>query len=163
MPLPSNVNSWNAYQNRLKCCAVNNYTDLSENGKLTILQSCCSPDFLDFAGNRSRQSIFCELDFLHCNSDVISGRVYGVGCKSSVESGIQDYKYNVLYVGTLCWKPIKQEKKTKKTKKKRKPIHGQLDEIYRFVAVLPLSRCFLAHFFAVAYCNTYEQDKIDTE
>ena len=99
--MPLLPQSWNIYQIRHDCCGVNNYTDLSENGDLKIPTSCCQPEFPDCARNRSRESICCGPDFPHCNSDEISGQVYEVGCQSSLESGIQDYKRIVLYAGFI--------------------------------------------------------------
>ena len=99
--MPLLPQSWNIYQIRHDCCGVNNYTDLSENGDLKIPPSCCQPEFPDCARNRSRESICCGPDFPHCNSDEISGQVYEVGCQSSLESGIQDYKRIVLYAGFI--------------------------------------------------------------
>ena len=99
--MPLLPQSWNVYQIRHDCCGMNNYTDLSENGDLKIPPSCCKPEFPDCARNRSRESICCGPDFPHCNSDEISGQVYEVGCQSSLESGIQDYKRIVLYAGFI--------------------------------------------------------------
>ena len=175
-------NLWYDYQIRHHCCGVGNYNDWLKGGDMNIPQSCCKPDFPDCARNRSEQSICCAPVFPHCSSEDIDEQVFEVGCQSSVEKGLQDYKHALIYAGIIVviiqlllilsvfyCAHRKQEKKNEDEEVKETPT----EDFRAFIAVglcfcimLPMLLLFILSIFlsfVILYCNKSDHDKTEEE